>query len=603
MTMAVGWGGLAAIAGFQRQTGSAAVIFVATVMVLGLRLALLRLVQSLSGPSDPRFRRARVHFALLALLTGCIPAFALLAVYPNSNEELRVLLLILVSLGVSNGAHNMGLVKTAVWGFITPQASSLLWLLHHQGFNTWFSLACLLPLALIVSATTARQRSLLSQSVAHQLDSEGQRLQLFRRMERADAASVAKSRFLATMSHEIRTPMNGVLGALGVLHRSKLPPEQLEWVRVALSTSEALMKILNEVLDYSRIESNELKLDVQRYNLHAIVSDAAALFRASAQSKGLELRIEIQPDVPIFVMGDSLRLRQVLLNLVGNAVKFTDRGTISVRVSTMSRSDLDYVQNEAIRFEVVDTGRGISAEAMPQLFDAFYQADQSDSRTHGGTGLGLSICKRLVEALNGSMEVSSGPGLGSTFAFNVHLPVADNVTSPDAVDASPSPRSEKTPHPAASLLDAPIELSAPVATTTLQGLKILLAEDNQVNRLIANEALCSMGAEVTCVDDGAGAVEFSRILEFDAILMDVQMPNVDGYDATKAIRSRERGMGRTQVPIIALTASALESERQGCLSAGMNDYLAKPYSVRALANVILKCIGRLDPPSGIPAFS
>ena len=400
------------------------------------------------------------------------------------------------------------------------------------GWQTWL---IILPLVYAVHRTY--------RLYADRLETERRQLEL-------------KAQFLANMSHEIRTPMNGVIGMSMLLLGTRLDAEQREYAETIKASGQALLAIINDILDLSKIEAGHMSIQRATFPLAETVKNTVAIVSADARSRNLRLHVSIDPDLPAGVEGDAGRLRQVLLNLTANAVKFTHEGSVTVHVCRDTEPD-------RIRFNVVDTGIGISPENCSNLFQPFTQVDNSDQREHGGTGLGLSISKRLVELMGGEIGVTSQLGVGSTFWFAIPLP--------------------KTELPGQDV-QAPIETPTPTPEpATRKSGHFLIVEDNLVNQRLATRFVQKLGFTSDVAVNGSEAVDMVLSREYDLVLMDCQMPVMDGYAATEEIRKREIGR---HTPILAVTARAMKEDEERCLAVGMDAFLSKPLDLAKLAEVI-----------------
>ncbi|MFZ9406217.1 MAG: response regulator [Burkholderiaceae bacterium] len=424
-------------------------------------------------------------------------------------------------------------------------------------------------------------------------ETTGQKLRAEQALREVERANQAKAEFIANMSHEIRTPMNAIIGLTDLALESSFEAKQREHLTLVRSSADSLLAIINDILDFSKIDAGRVELDLKPFAPAELVESIVALHASTARLKGVAMRVQVSPRVPAALLGDSLRIGQVLNNLLSNAVKFTERGVIELQVHADAQHHKGGEQDGAsdelstdrgpcqIEFVVRDSGMGISPDKLNEVFEPFLQADNSITRRFGGTGLGLTISRRLARAMQGDLTVSSALGIGSVFSLRLSL---DRARTQDLPGMAPIAISHQAP--------------------AVQSLQLLVVEDNPVNQVLARTLLERAGHQVTLAADGRQGLSCWQQGRFDAVLMDVQMPVLDGLSATREMREIERQQGRRRTPVIAMTANAMSGDRERCLAAGMDDYLSKPFRREDLSAVLARiqpALQRLSRPTAADA--
>ena len=532
----------------------------------------------------------RRWYLVSVFLTGAGWGVTSVLMFPYN--ELHQIVLAFILVGVSASGVSYSPVAWVYYGYVGTVLLPLMLRLFYVGGEVYYALSAMTGFFLgvmimavhrmyrssiaelelsykneaLINDLTEASKSLerLNQSLKGEIEhSKLIEAELKEARDRAENMSQAKGEFLANMSHEIRTPMNGVIGTLQLLEDTGLSDEQKDFVQTAHKSAEALLAILNDILDLSKIEAGKLQFENIAFNLRQIISDIVILHSLKAEQQGVELRQTIDEKLPAYIMGDPTRMRQVIVNLVSNALKFTREGEVAIAVEVLSADS----QSVQLKISVTDTGIGIPAEAQENLFKAFTQADGSTTRKYGGTGLGLAIVSQLVEMMQGELGVESEEGRGSSFWFIASFAIAEQQEEKS---------SEKTVAQTALAIDA----------------RILLVEDNPINQMVASKMLEKFGLKPELANNGVEALDKLQQQDFDLVLMDCQMPEMDGFEATKEVRRQNLTTADgSPLPIVAMTANVMSGDRERCLEVGMDDYIGKPVKRDKLEEVLRKWLG------------
>ena len=525
-----------------------------------LLLSLVRFYINKAYLTDPKNNwstEKREHvFFIGALVSGLLWASLAPLMLPHLESASWYILIPMVQVGlISGGVYSMSPYPAAYHAFSIPIVISFVLCYPVSDELRYVYLLILLLFTRILQISVRKTHNFLRTESRMRHEMQSLLAQVVESKDIAVRASSAKSAFLANMSHEIRTPMNGIIGTLQLLKDTVLEKKQKHLLDTSLGSAENLLYLLSNILDLSKVEAGKVELDTHDFAIKTMVKDVVSLFEPMAIKKGLSIRSHIDESLPCYFHGDTQQLKQVLTNIVGNAVKFTHQGEVLLSLSPLELND----KAATLRFSVRDTGVGIPKDKLSSIFNAFDQADSSTTRLFGGTGLGLHISQQLLATMGSAIVVESELNVGSIFIFDIELPIVQNIV-------------EELPR------EAPKSAVA----------KVLLVEDNKVNQIVARGFLEHIGTTVMVAADGQQAIERLKAESFDLVLMDCQMPILDGYQATRQWRKHETENSLEPLPIIALTANAMKGDRELCIEAGMSDYLAKPINREALAEKVVR---------------
>ncbi len=507
------------------------------------------------------FRR---WYLISVFVTGAGWGITSILMFPFNQLHQIVLAFILIGVCASGIVYSS--VAWVYFGFVGVVLVPLMVRLFYVGGEVYYALSAMTGFFLgvmVMSAYRMYQSSMAELKLSYANETLIEELQIAK--QKAEKMSQVKGEFLANMSHEIRTPMNGVIGTLQLLEDTPLNNEQKDFVKTAHKSADALLAILNDILDLSKIEAGKLHFENIAFNLRDVITDVVNLYSLKAEQQGVLVTQQIDDAVPQAIIGDPTRIRQIVFNLVSNALKFTEKGEVTISVEVLQEEGLNNTDDVVnLKISVSDTGIGISKVAQKTLFNAFTQADGSTTRKYGGTGLGLAIVSQLVEIMNGTLGVESELGNGSVFWFTASFKATDVLIAEPA--QKPLENSNRP-------LDA----------------KILLVEDNPINQMVAQKMLEKLGIQPVLANNGIEALRHLNQESYDLVLMDCQMPEMDGFDATREIRKIGiRALNEKQIPIVAMTANVMSGDRERCIKVGMNDYIGKPVQLEKLEEVVRK---------------